>query len=73
MIPKLLTIEDITDMLGVGRGTAYKIAKAIKHTKTTVINFFAKLFIFFPDYLFSKSCHTLTPRFLILKSLPAKA
>ena len=33
MIPKLLTIEDITDMLGVGRGTAYKIAKAIKHTK----------------------------------------
>ena len=33
MIPKLLTIEDITQMLGIGRGTAYKIAKAIKHTK----------------------------------------
>ena len=33
MIPKLLTIEDITNMLGIGRGTAYKIAKAIKHTK----------------------------------------
>ena len=33
MIPKLLTIEDIINALGVGRGTAYKIAKAIKHTK----------------------------------------
>ena len=33
MIPTLLTIEDIMKTLGIGRGTAYKIAKAIKHTK----------------------------------------
>ena len=33
MIPKLLTIEDIMKTLGVGRGTAYKFAKTIQHTK----------------------------------------
>ena len=30
---KLLTIEDLCKQLGIGKTTAYKIAKSIKHTK----------------------------------------
>ncbi len=30
---KLLTIEDLCKQLGIGKTTAYKIAKSVKHTK----------------------------------------
>ena len=33
MSQKLLTIEDICAMLGVGKNTAYKIAKSVRHVK----------------------------------------
>ena len=33
MIPKLLTIEDLTEALGIGKTTAYKLVRKISHTK----------------------------------------
>lgn len=33
MLPKLLTIDDICQTLGIGRTTAYKLIKDINHTK----------------------------------------
>jgi excisionase family DNA binding protein len=33
MIPKLLTVEDISVLLGIGKTTAYKLVREMNHTK----------------------------------------
>jgi excisionase family DNA binding protein len=33
MIPKLLTVEDISALLGIGKATTYQLVRKMKHVK----------------------------------------